>query len=129
MAQQTVTGAVITDTDVGRYAHLPHIVGAGAPDQLPALLRALAREPKLSKRISAAVWVGERRWSLRFDDRIDVRLPEGALAPSWRRLAELQQRDRILDSDIVVLDLRQTDRFAVRLHPDATIAESDGSDA
>jgi len=124
-----MTGAVITGTDVGRYAHLPHIVGAGAPGELPTLVRALAREPALSERISAAIWVGERRWNLRFDDRIDVKLPEGALAPAWRRLAQLQASERVLDSDIVVLDLRQADRVAARLHPDAKIAKGDGSDA
>jgi len=124
-----MTGAVITGTDIGRFAHLPHIVGEGAPGELPALVRALSRNPTLGARISAAVWVGERRWNLRFDDRIDVKLPEGPLAPAWRRLDELHARERVLDSDIVVLDLRQEDRVAARLHPDAIVIKKDGSDA
>lgn len=124
-----MSGAVITGTDVGRYAHLPHIVGEGAPEQLPGLLRALVIEPELSQRISAAVWVGDRRWTLRFDDRVDVKMPEGALTDAWRRLSALQKNERVLDSDIIVLDLRQSDRVAVRLHPDAEIVENGGSDA
>ena len=124
-----MNGAVITGTDVGRFAHLPQIVGSGAARELPALLKVLARDPALSARISAAVWVGDRRWNLRFDDRIDVKMPEGSLAPVWQRLIELQQRVRVLDTDIVALDLRQSDRVVVRLHPDAATAGSDGSDA
>lgn len=124
-----MSGAIITETRVSRFAHLPQIVGERAPEEFPALARTLSRTPRLSVRVSAAVWVGERRWNLRFDNRIDVKLPEGDLDTAWRRLVKLQKREKVLDTDIVMIDLRQDDRVAVRLHPDAAIAEDEASDA
>ncbi len=124
-----MSGAIITETHVSRFAHLPHIVGEKAPEHFPTLLRTLARTPSLSGRISAAVWVGDRRWNLRFDNRIDVKLPEDALDEAWQRLEQLQKREKVLDTNIVVLDLRQADRVAARLHPDAKVEEDEASDA
>jgi len=108
-------GVVLAEGDVARYADLPHVVGDGAAAHFPALLRALATAPALAGRITSAVWVGGRRWNLRIDDRVDVRLPEQGLESAWGRLAAMQASDRILDRDITVLDLRPADRAVVRL--------------
>jgi cell division protein FtsQ len=113
------SGAVIDRGDVARFSHLPHIVGEGAPARLPILLRALANEPVLALRLSAANWVGERRWTLHFDERVKVSLPEGPVGPSLDRLGTLQRLEAVLDSDIISLDLRQADRATVRLPPGA----------
>jgi cell division protein FtsQ len=116
-------GAVIVGGDVSKHPNLPHIVGPGAPSRLPVLLRALVTQPALARRLTVAAWVGERRWDLRFGDRIDVALPEGPVGPSLERLMAMQHGDGVLDGDIVSLDLRQDDRAVVRLGPDAVERE------
>src|SRR5690606_4700535 len=64
--------------DFGRYLL---VVGEDAPAHAAALLDMLARVPALAERVTAAVRVGGRRWNLRIDNRVDVKLPEdGALA-------------------------------------------------
>ena len=117
-------GRVLTRSGVGRFAGLPLIVGAGAPSALPSLLVAMKDSPGLYRRLSAASWVGGRRWTLRFDDRVDVLMPEGSPAAAWTRLAELQRRAGILDAELERIDLRGADRVLVRLDERAAPAES-----
>ena len=117
-------GRVLTRSGVGRFAGLPLIVGAGAPSALPSLLVAMKDSPGLYRRLSAASWVGGRRWTLRFDDRVDVLMPEGPPAAAWTRLAELQRRAGILDAELERIDLRGADRVLVRLDERAAPAES-----
>lgn len=123
-------GSVLTDDTLQRFAALPLVVGDGAPLALPALLSVMADEPELAARVTAATWVGRRRWTLNIDDRLKVKLPEHGLAAAWQRLARLQRRDGILDRAVVVLDLRHADRLVVRPAEDAVIpAPGSGSDA
>ena len=64
--------------------------------------------------VKAAVRVGGRRWNLRLEGDIDVRLPELDTAAAWARLAEYEKTHRVLERDVQVLDLRQPDRLIVR---------------
>ena len=116
-------GRVLTRGRVERYAALPLIVGEGAPAALPSLLAAMSASAELSPRLSAASWVGGRRWTLRFDDRIDVLMPEGPPAAAWKQLEELQRRAAVLDAGLKRIDLRGGDRVLVRLDESAA-AES-----
>jgi cell division protein FtsQ len=117
-------GAVIDGAAPERFARLPVIVGDDAPRHAARLLAVLASEPSLLVRVEAAVRVGGRRWNLRFDNGIDVELPEQGLAEAWRRLAAFERRHRLLARDITVIDLRLPDRVVVR--PSGAI---DGLDA
>lgn len=108
------TGAEITQSGIGRFAHLPLIVGAGAPHHADRLLQVLEREPVLAERIQAAVRIGNRRWDLHFENGIDVRLPEDGIGDAWQRLAALERESKILSRDVDVIDLRLKDRIAVR---------------
>lgn len=117
------SGRVLTRR-VEDYAALPLIVGAGAPAALPALVAAMAAAPDLRRRVSAASRVGNRRWTLRFDDRVDVLLPSGPPERALARLAALQRRSAILDASVARIDLRLPDRVLVRLVDGAPKAES-----
>ncbi|MGI9437101.1 MAG: cell division protein FtsQ/DivIB [Geminicoccaceae bacterium] len=90
-----------------RYDHLRVLVGENAPAQAVSLFKMLAVEPKLSSRVKAATWVGDRRWTLRLDNKVDVLLPEKAPEAAWRFLARTARDDALLDRAVVVIDLRQ----------------------
>jgi cell division protein FtsQ len=111
-------GVPITNRKLGRFRDLLVIVGKDAPRFATDLLVMLASEPALRKRVRAAVRVGARRWDLRFDNGVDVRLPENKTAAAWARLADLDRRHGLLGDDIDTIDLRLPDRLIVRTRTD-----------
>jgi cell division protein FtsQ len=72
-----------------------------------------------AERVAAAVWVGARRWDLRLDNGVAIRLPETGVESALARLAAAQAKSPFLDRDVVAVDLRQTDRLVVQLGPAA----------
>ena len=110
-------GAVITAKGLERFRELPIVVGKDASAHAWELLEVLGREPQLFRRIEAAVRVGGRRWNLRLQNGIEVRLPEGGEAEAWSRLAMLEKRHKILARQLVAIDMRLPDRLVVRLAP------------
>jgi cell division protein FtsQ len=120
-------GAVIGREGLDRYGHLKVIVGADAPMHAAKLLKMLSAAPDLMQRVTAAVWVGGRRWNLRLEDQIDVRLPEQNPEGAWKKLVELDQEHALLDRDITTVDMRIPDRLIVRMRPEAARKRRDGS--
>ncbi|MBT5110600.1 MAG: FtsQ-type POTRA domain-containing protein [Rhodospirillaceae bacterium] len=120
-------GGVIGREGLDRYGHLKVIVGADAPKHAAQLLHMLAGAPNMSKRVTAAVWVGGRRWNLRLEDKIDVRLPEQNPETAWNKLIELDQNHALLDRDITTVDLRIPNRLIVRMRPEAAQKRRDGN--
>lgn len=114
-------GAVIGPEDVPQHRHLKLVVGEGAPEEAAHLLDVLEREPALKARVIAAVWMGERRWNLRLDNGIDVRLPETDPEGAWKRLARLDRDHDILARAVDAIDLRQPDRLIVRMTEDGAM--------
>lgn len=112
-------GEIIAIRDLRPFRHLPILVGAGVSPNASDLMSLLELEPALAARVTAAVRVADRRWNVRIEDRIDVKLPADGAAAAWRRLAQIEQEHGILQRDIVVVDLRYDDRLIVRLAPGA----------
>ena len=113
-------GKVIETADLSRYSRLLVIVGDDAPERAEALFDLLAQQPQLKERVTAAVLVGKRRWNLRFDNGIDVKLPEVNPAAAWSRLADLQKQYGLLEKDVRIIDLRLPGQVVVRqAHPDS----------
>jgi cell division protein FtsQ len=110
-------GDVILRSGLERFSDLLVVVGADAPQHASKLLQALATEPELMRLVKAAVRVGGRRWNLRLEGDIDVRLPEDNAAAAWTRLAEYEKTHQVLERDVRILDLRLPDRLIVRRPP------------
>ena len=107
-------GRVILRTRLERFADLPVVVGEDAPAHAARILAILAAEPHLMKRVTAMVRVGGRRWNVRIDGTIDVRLPEDGADAAWKRLAEYDRTQSLLNRNVRVLDLRLPDRLIVQ---------------
>ncbi|WP_245986319.1 cell division protein FtsQ/DivIB [Azospirillum thermophilum] len=98
-----------------RIDTLPQVIGANAPNQVRSLLAALERVPALKPRVTSASWISDRRWNLQLDNGVTIKLPEGpGMVTALRQLAELDASGKVLDRDIVAIDLRQPDRAVLQ---------------
>jgi cell division protein FtsQ len=120
-------GEVIQRTDLARFSDLPLIIGTGAPQHAPALLAILATEPDLRSRVTAMTRVGDRRWTLTFDNGVELHLPEQDVGRAWAKFAATEHSQGLLNRDITAIDLRLPDRLVVRLSPDAEQAKHETS--
>lgn len=108
-----------------RIETLPQIVGPEAPLHVADLLTALDDVPDIKKRMAAASWIGNRRWDVKLDNGIVVKLPENGMADALGRLARVQTRERVFERDIVAVDLRQADRMILQQAETAELPPDD----
>lgn len=98
-----------------RYLPLPQVVGEGAQLRLAEYFQLIDSAGALSQRIRAGTLVSERRWTLKLDNGMDVRLPENQPEEALQRLARLDAEHDLLEKDVIAIDLRMPDRVVVRL--------------
>jgi cell division protein FtsQ len=114
-------GVVMKDIDSAPYQKLPLIVGDAAPAHIKELMDILAAEPELAKHFSSAIRVSDRRWNIRLNMHpggdIEVQLPEINPTEAWKRLADLQAHEQLLDRDVKVIDLRLEGKMFIKLAP------------
>lgn len=108
-------GHAITEFADARFQGLPLLIGTGANTTAAPLLAALEAEPGIEPRVKSHILVGGRRWDLRLDNGVTVKLPEAGIAEALAALADLEARDQVLERDIVAVDLRIPDRIAFEL--------------
>lgn len=118
----SVDGTTIDDMSDRRYLKLPHVVGHGAGQRAKEYAAIIAEVPELRDRIRAGVLVSERRWTIKFSNGTDVKLPEEGAAAALRQFAQLEREAKILDKDILAVDLRIAGRVIVRLSEEAAAA-------
>jgi cell division protein FtsQ len=111
-------GGVIPSAEVEKFSDLPIVIGQDAPPRAQDVLAMLSREPDLRQRVRAVTWVGERRWDVRVDDRINVQLPELAPFEAWAELARMEREHGVLRRDVIAIDMRLRDQLVVRVAPE-----------
>ncbi len=94
---------------------LPLVVGGDAPSHASELLSLLAEHPDIAKRVQASSWIGSRRWDLKLDNGVEVRLPEVGIADALQQLADAEASSRLLERDVAAIDLRLAGKMIVRL--------------
>jgi cell division protein FtsQ len=110
-------GEVVPGAPPEAFASLPLLVGEDVPRHALKLISLLDSEPDLRPRVAAAVLVRGRRWNVRLDGGIDVRLPENDPRAAWAQLAQMQREQGVLERDVIAIDLRMPDRLVVRTAP------------
>ncbi|MBZ9799510.1 cell division protein FtsQ/DivIB [Mesorhizobium sp. ES1-4] len=112
-------GAVIAPFSGGKQVLLPLLIGTGAPAKAPAFLAKIEQYPDLASRIKGYVRVGERRWDLKLDNGITVKLPEDGEDKALAELVRMDHDKGLLSRDITAVDMRLSDRLVVELTPEA----------
>ncbi|QGM98305.1 cell division protein FtsQ/DivIB [Methylocystis parvus] len=115
-------GVAIDELRDERYLGLPFVVGDGAHQRLPEFLQLLKGMDDLAQRVKAGILVAGRRWDVEMTNGVIVKLPEENPGPAVETLKRLQREARILDKDVMSIDLRTADRATVRLTEEAAAA-------
>jgi cell division protein FtsQ len=118
-------GTVIDLMQDERFVNLPLVVGERANLRNKDYLALLEAAGPLKSRIRAGTLVSGRRWTLKMDNGMDVRLPELGAADALARLVKLEREQKILEKDVLAIDLRMADRVVVRLTEEAASARAE----
>ncbi|MER9598091.1 MULTISPECIES: cell division protein FtsQ/DivIB [unclassified Mesorhizobium] len=113
------SGTVIAPFSGGKQILLPLIIGTGAPAKAPDFLAKIKKYPELAARIKGYIRIGERRWDLKLENGITVKLPEDGEDQAIADLVRMDHENGLLTRDIAAVDMRLSDRLVVQLTPEA----------
>ena len=119
-------GTVIDQMEDERFVDLPLVVGEDANRRTKEYLALLDAAGPLKARIKAGTLVSGRRWNLKFDNGVDVRLPDIEAGAALARLIKFEREQKILEKDVLAIDLRMADRIVLRLTEESMAARLEG---
>ncbi len=116
------TGKVVQDQglngkDAEAFARLPLVVGDGAAAGAGALIDTLDAAPGVRRAVVAMVRVGDRRWNLDLRNGCQVLLPEAEEGAAVARLAALEDKYKLFERPLALIDMRLPDRLVIRPDP------------
>ena len=98
-------------------ADLPLVAGDGADGATPEALALLDAAGPIAARLRGLVRMGDRRWDIVLDRDQRIQLPAENPVAALERLLALDQAEKLLDRDILAIDLRNEQRPVLRLAP------------
>ena len=117
-------GVVLEPVTVATMPDLPLVIGPKANQRSQDLDRLLAEASSLKELLAGATWVGNRRWDLRFRSGETLSLPEGEMEAkaALAKFAHMDGANRLLGRGILRFDMRDPDRFVLRLPHEGQVA-------
>lgn len=109
------SGIVLAPVKLDAMPDLPLLIGPDANTQATALTALMRHAPRLKPVLDGAVWVGGRRWNLRFQSGETLMLPDGEnqAAAALRKFDELDAERRLLGQGVQRFDMRLPEQMAV----------------
>lgn len=99
-------GGLITRSDVAKFAKLPYLAGAAAPQGAADIVDAVAQHRAVAARVKIYQRQSQRRWNLILDDGVVVQLPETGWQKELDTLESLIVDKSILERNLTEIDLR-----------------------
>lgn len=108
-------GVALEPVNLNAMPDLPLVIGPDANVQATALTALMDHAPQLRPVLDGAVWIGDRRWDLKFQTGETLMLPEGdvAAAAALSKFADLEAAERLLGRGMARFDMRNPDQMAV----------------
>ncbi|MEO0904005.1 MAG: cell division protein FtsQ/DivIB [Pseudomonadota bacterium] len=106
----------------GERLDLPLIAGDGAEENIEEALALFAAAGPLIDRVRGLVRMGERRWDMVLDRDQRILLPGADPVAALDRVIALNDAQDMLNRDVAVVDMRNTDRPTLRMNEEAADA-------
>lgn len=100
----------ISKDESREFQFLVILSGQGAYNHANSLFNIFVVNPKISANVYSATWVGNRRWDIRFDNELLIKLPENNILEAWKRLIKIYNIPGSI-SGLKVIDLRIMDKI------------------
>ena len=120
-------GTALHDVHNSLSAHnakLPFVVGDGANTRIGEFVQLVAAAGDIGRKIRSGVLVSGRRWNLEMDSGLEVKLPETDPIAAVTLFARLARDDKLLDKDLISVDLRLPGRLVARISEEAAAARA-----
>ena len=116
----TEEGIVVSDFVPEKFASLTLLVGENANLHVPDLREVLSHGVRLRERVTAASWIGNRRWDIYLNNGIIVKLPQDNASKAWSKLQKLSIDELLLEhKNIAIIDMRVSNRLVLRFKDDS----------
>lgn len=114
-------GDLILIDDLSEFEGLVILSGKGANTHARSLFNIFAIDPNLSSEIYSATWIGGRRWDIRFENGLLIKLPESAISEAWQNLIRIYNMPGSING-LKTIDLRIDNKIYLE-YDDSAIKE------
>lgn len=106
-------GQIIKGLDPNRFKNLKFVTGYNALDYIPSIITSLGEYPEFDDRVKSILRVGDRRWTVRLFNGLEIYLPEEGMSKAIEILQNLDSETRLLSRYIDVIDMRLPNRMDI----------------
>lgn len=114
-------GNLVPFVEMEEFKHMVILSGKGANTRARSLFNIFTTDPNLSANVYSATWVSNRRWDIRFDNGLLIKLPENNISEAWHRLMKIYNMQGSIVG-LKIIDLRILDKTYLE-YEDAVIKE------
>ena len=110
-------GSIITEINLKNYEDdLLFVRGENSPELLEQLIRDISIAfPNLTQTLEEVEFIEKRRWNLKLNNKLLVKLPDENIQQSLKNLKQLFEEQEIMESNIIEIDLRIQGRAALKV--------------
>ena len=110
-------GSIITEINLNKYEDdLLFVRGENSPELLEQLIRDISIAfPNLTQTLEEVEFIEKRRWNLKLNNKLLVKLPDEKIQQSLKNLKQLFEEQEVMESNIIEIDLRIQGRAALKV--------------
>ena len=110
-------GSIITEINLNNYEDdLLFVRGEHSPELLEQLIRDISIAfPNLTQTLKEVEFIEKRRWNLKLNNKLLVKLPDENIQQSLKNLKQLFEEQEVMESNIIEIDLRIQGRAALKV--------------
>ena len=110
-------GSIITEINLNNYEDdLLFVRGENSPELLEQLIRDISIAfPNLTQTLEEVEFIEKRRWNLKLNNKLLVKLPDENIQQSLKNLKQLFEEQEVMESNIIEIDLRIQGRATLKV--------------